>query len=229
MITILHGNDTAKSRLYYVEDKLKSQNPIVIFGKSINYDFLFQTLEGSQLFSNTQSIYIENFFSEIKPNTNEFKKIVEYINGKKETEILLWEEKELSKSQLAAFKNSKPILFNYPQLLFMFLDGIFPKNNKSIEILRELKQNMETDLIFFLIIRQFRFLLALLEQSNEQIDELKRLAPWQVSKFKRQLNFFKKEKLIDAYKKLYELDYKSKFGLLPYSLDRAIDIFLLDL
>lgn len=229
MITIVHGSDSAKSRNYYIEEKQKIENPIVIPAKSITFDYLFQTLEGNQLFSQTKNIFIENFFSEIESTTTEFKKIIEYINKKKDLDIFFWDEKELSKSQLFAIKNSKPVIFNYPQVLFSFLDGIAPGNKRMIELLSELKQNVELEIIFYMITRQFRFLLALSEGGNLQIDEVKRLAPWQVSKFKKQLGFFSREKLLRAYKNIYDIDYKSKFGLLPYPLGTAIDIFLLDL
>ena len=88
---------------------------------------------------------------------------------------------------------------------------------------------METELIFYMIVRQFRLLLSLTSEGSKNIDEAKRLAPWQSSKLKSQSKLFGKDRLIEIYKKLYKIDYETKFGLTSLPLNSTIDIFLIDL
>ena len=88
---------------------------------------------------------------------------------------------------------------------------------------------MEVELIFYMIVRQLRLMIAVLEEGKNEIDEIKRLAPWQLSKLRSQGGHFGKNKLLDLYKKLYLIDYQTKYGLTPLSLSTNIDIFLSDL
>lgn len=229
MITIIHGSDITKSRNFYIDTRQKFENPDIFDGEKIDYNTLFQTLEGNSLFTNQRHVFIENFISKTKSNSNEFKKIVEYLNSNKDYEIVFWEEKELTKAQAAAFKNASLQLFNYPQILFTFLDSIKPNNISSVKLFHDLQNTMETELIFYMLVRQFRLLLAVTSTGSQNIDETKRLAPWQSSKLKSQAQYFGKEKLIKTYKGLYKIDYETKFGLTAFDLSRCLDIFLIDL
>jgi len=229
MITIIHGSDITKSRTFYIDTRQKFENPDIFDGEKIDYDTLFQTLEGNSLFTNQRHVFIENFISKTKSNSNEFKQIVEYLNSNKDFEIVFWEDKELTKGQAAAFKNVSLQLFNYPQILFTFLDSIKPNNISSVKLFHDLQNTMETELIFYMLVRQFRLLLAVTSTGSQNIDETKRLAPWQSSKLKSQAQYFGEEKLIKAYKRFYKMDYETKYGLTSLSLTSAIDIFLIDL
>jgi hypothetical protein len=91
-----------------------------------------------------------------------------------------------------------------------------------------LKNTLE-ELIFFMLQRQFRLLLAVCQNENTSIDEVTRLAPWQKSKLERQAKFFQSDKLLTTYKKIYQIEMAQKTGNLPYSLICAIDFLLLDL
>ncbi|MEM3041809.1 MAG: hypothetical protein QXG97_07300, partial [Nitrososphaerota archaeon] len=87
---------------------------------------------------------------------------------------------------------------------------------------------LEPEIIFAMLIRQFRLLLAL-QEANSQIDDLRRIKPWQQKKIILQSQQFGKEKLLSLYKMLYEIDHKQKTGKLPLSLNSTIDIFLLEI
>jgi DNA polymerase III delta subunit len=67
------------------------------------------------------------------------------------------------------------------------------------------------------------------QEGVDKIDELKRMAPWQLAKLQKQAKQFGGEKLKSAYQKLFELDLALKTGKIPYSLERSIDFFLADL
>jgi hypothetical protein len=60
----------------------------------------------------------------------------------------------------------------------------------------------------------------------DKIDEIKRMAPWQLGKVQKQAGVFGGSKLKLLYQKLFEMDLSLKTGKIPYSLDRSIDFFL---
>jgi hypothetical protein len=229
MITIIHGNDLVSSRDYFSKEKGKSESPILINGDGLGFDQLFQASENKTFFENKVALAIENFFSKNKSNSIEFKKIIEYINSNKNLEIIFWESTEISKANQTILKNSVVKGFSYPQVLFQFLDNLKPGNNEYlIKLIYELKKNMETELIFFMIVRQFRLMINQLE-IGAKIEETKRLQSWQTGKLSGQAKSFGKEKLVNLYQELFKIDLAQKTGKLPYSIDKSIDIYLLSL
>ena len=171
---------------------------------------------------------IENFFSKNKSTAIETKKVVDYINKNKDLSVIFWEPTELSKPAQALLKNATIKVFSYPQILFIFLDNLKPNNSESlIKLFHELKQNMEPELIFFMLVRQFRLMLGI--DGIDKIDEVKRMAPWQLGKMQKQAKMFGEENLKNIHGKLFEMDLALKTGKIPYSLERSIDFFLADL
>lgn len=230
MITIAYGDDAASSRNYYISERQKSKNPVILDGGKLTLSDLMQSLEGGSLFNDEKDIFIENFFSAKKVNAS-FKEIAVYID-KQDTQanIFFWENSELSKTELATFKKTTTKLFKIPQNLFGFLDNIKPGNTNSVKQFHELLNQTAEELIFFMIVRQFRLLLAVSDlEAKNPIDELKRLAPWQTGKLKNQARLFGPEKLITTYQKLHEIDSDSKSGKLATTLTQTIDFLLVDL
>lgn len=226
MITIIHGDDTASSRRYYLSQK--KNDSVVLDGEKCTLADILQTTEGSALFSNNAALFIEDFFTRKKAG-KELDDIIKYFQThEKNIDVFLWEGKELTKKQTTTIKNSVLKHFPFPQSLFAFLDSIMPHNNhKTIALFHETLKNNETELIFFMIIRQLRLLLAVSDRITGQIDEIKRLAPWQQSRLEKQSRLFSKEKLKVLYKQIFDLDIAYKTSRPLLSLSAAIDIFLL--
>jgi hypothetical protein len=63
-------------------------------------------------------------------------------------------------------------------------------------------------------------------EGANKIDEVKRMAPWQMGKMQKQSGMFGDSKLKENYQKLFEIDLGSKTGKIPYSIERSIDFFL---
>jgi DNA polymerase III delta subunit len=230
MITILHGDDIASSRNYYITERQKSKNTVILDGDKLTISDLMQSLEGGSLFNEEKDIFIENFFSGKKANAN-FKELVIYLDKHtNEANICFWENSELSKTELATFKKATIKLFKIPKNLFGFLDNIKPGNIDSVKQFHELLSLTPEELIFFMLVRQFRILLAISDiDTKNPIDELKRLAPWQMGKLKNQARLFGMEKLTTIYTRLYEIDSAYKQGKLPATLTLTIDFLLVDL
>jgi DNA polymerase III delta subunit len=228
MQLLIHGNDLAASRNFYFEEKNKLADVILLDGDGLTLDTLFQNAENKSLFGSEQTILIENFFTKNKSIAIETKKIVEYINSNKDLSLIFWESTELSKTGQTLLKNAMVKAFSFPQTLFIFLDNVKPDNSAVlIKLFHELRQNMEPELIFFMLIRQFRIMLGI--NGVDRIDEVKRMASWQAGKMQKQAKLFGEEKLKSTYQKLFEIDLGSKTGKIPYSIERSIDFFLADL
>lgn len=231
MITIIHGDDTASSRNYLLEQKDQNNNSLIFEGKNITVNDLIQAMETGELFSTSKVLFIENFFSGRKP-AKEFDAIIKYL-GKKhlKNEIFFWEEKELTKKSLNVFANAQVKTFTIPKSLFAFLDSIKPENGKNlIVIFHQSLENAQPEQIMYMIIRQIRLLLSFSELGNlEAIDETSKLAPWQKSKLEKQAKLFNPSSLREIYSKLFEIDLAQKTGTLSMPLSQAIDFLLLDI
>ncbi|QQG40597.1 MAG: hypothetical protein HYV37_03445 [Candidatus Levyibacteriota bacterium] len=230
MITIFHGDDIVTSRKYFLREKEKSNNPFSFDGEKITLTDLVEITEGSMLFVEEKNIFIEEFFGKNKKN-KEVEQIISYLQKKqKHIRASIWEGNMLTKKQLGLFIDAIVNLYKLPQTMFVFLDAIKPNSGeKLIELFNETVKNTELELIFFMLIRQFRLLLALSDTKSDSIDEIKRLAPWQKSKLQKQASYFSKEELLAIYKKLYEIDLGIKTGSLSLPLRHAVDFFLLEI
>lgn len=235
MITILHGDDISTSRNYFLDLKSKQTDSLSFDGGKINITDLVQNIEGSSLFGDTKTLFIEDLLTKLKKTNNESKEIFDFIaKNSKDATFVLWESKEITKRDLSQFKDAIIKFFKLPKNIFLFLDNLKPNNSKSLLNLfhQALESGIKEELILFMIQRQFRLLLSLChpEQSEgSQIDETLRLAPWQSGKLERQTKLFSELQLKQIYKKLFEIELGQKTGTLSLSLIQSIDFLLLEM
>ena len=226
MITIIHGENLKESRNYFWEIRQKAKNPISLMGENINLFDLMQLLNNGGFFEDVKQIFIENIFSLKKKEEKE--KIIELLLKKeKENEIVFFESKEITPANLKIFKNASVKKFDIPKIIFAFLDLIGIDKKKSIELFHEILKTNDAEYVFFMLIRHFRIMLALSENSDNQIDELKRIQPWQKGKYLTQLKKIGVDKVKKFYSDLFQTDFKQKTGQNALSLIQTIDIFLL--
>lgn len=230
MITIIHGDDTAASRVQLNELRSKSPEAALLDGTTVTLTDLTQIIDGGGLFQNEKTVIIERLYTR-KKAAKEFEALVSYLQSKTlENEIILWEDKELDKRSLSVFRHATVKDYKLPQTLFLFLDSIAPRQGaKLVQLFHKVLTTTEAEMVFFMLVRQIRLLLALHEKSSEQIDEVKRLAPWQLNKLQRQAVAFSSEQLISLHTHLFEIDHDMKTGELSTPLSTAIDIFLLSI
>lgn len=231
MITILHGDDIVASRNYFFDLKKKAHEPVILNGSDITVTDLTQALEGTALFQDQKHIFIEELFGKKKTASREFKEIAEYVAAHSNTaSVVIWEQKQLTPATLKLIGSASAKLFKLPQSVFLFVDGLRQENSSQlIELFRQALINTEPELVFYMIVRQYRLLLALSDESIEPIDEIKKMAPWQKQKLQRQAQVLDIQTLKKHYRKLLEIDQAQKTGTTPLSLPQAIDFFLLDL
>lgn len=238
MITIIHGDDIVSSRNFFISQKQKIKNPLEFAGENITLTALVQIFEGGELFSDQKTLFLEDFLTKRKASKDK-DEILSYLEKYQNQEIFFWEGKEISAKSFLVFKNPEVRHFKLPQSLFLFLDSLRPgKGPLLIPLSHKTLKNMEVELVFYMLVRQFRLLLALSPrhpdppaggEGSQVIDEAKRLAPWQKGKLQRQASFFTAKELKNHFSRLYEIDLAQKTGALSFTLTQAIDIFLLDL
>lgn len=234
MITLIHGTDTASSRKLFMDLKENEQDSLLIDGQNTTLTDLVQIFEGGGLFTEQKNFFIEGLFAKKtrgKGKNIELDAIIDYLKKtEKDSNIFIWEGSELSKSSINAFKNPIIKLFKLPQALFIFLENLKPGNGPIlIKLFHEAIQTAEVEMVFFMIVRQVRILLALIEPAADPIDEVKRMAPWQRGKLQNQADFFEIEELKKFYRKLFEIERGLKTGGLSTPLDQTIDFLLLDI
>lgn len=229
MITVIHGDDLAASRDYFIAQKQKMQSPFLLEGEKLSLIDLMQIFEGGSLFNDSKTIFIESFFS-VKRQSKEFDQIIAYLQNQSSNNIYIWEGKKLTTRELSLIKNVQEKLFKLPAALFTFLDSIRPQGGDAlVTAFHASLQTSSVELIFAMMVRQFRILLAISNQQKEPIDEVKRLLPWQINKLSRQTRLFSKEELFFSYRSLFEIDLSQKTGGALFPLNHAIDFFLLSL
>lgn len=230
MLTLIHGSDTTSSRNFFLEEKEKFNDAEIVKGSEINLTDLHQLLEGGGLFENNAAIFIEQFLTERKKSAERDAIILYLTKQAKNNAIFLWEGKELDRTALSQFKEASIKLFKLSSQLFSFLDGIKPKNGTQlVQLFHKSLETSDAEMIFFMLIRQFRILLALSEKGTETISEVSRLAPWQKGKLEKQVSLFEKIYLEELYSKLFQLELSQKTGTLSSSLTSAIDFFLAEI
>lgn len=232
MLTIIHGTDIVNSRKFFLEEKERF-NAVLLDGAEVDLTDLYQLSEGGGLFENNKTIFIEQLLTERKKRA-ERDAIISYLKKRAETDkIFLWEGKELDRTTLSQFKQAAIKLYKLPSSLFAFLDAIKPNNgNALVALFHKSLETSEAEMIFFMLIRQFRILLAFSDYASsggETISELSRLAPWQKSKFERQARLFEKDLLQQYYLRLFQIELGQKTGSLSSSLTCSLDFFLAEL
>jgi DNA polymerase III delta subunit len=222
MVTLIHGNDTLTSRKFFQDQKDKDS--LSFDAENINLVEFAQSLSGSSLFGESKKVFIENWFSRKAKN---LKEISEIINNS-DNEIFLWAGKEVGVKTLD-LKKIENKNFKIPQNIWNFLDSIRPNNKNNVLNFHKTLTESDPEIIFAMIVRQFRLMLGIIEASQESIDEIKRIAPWQKTKLTKQANLFGIENLKKIYKKLYKIDKNIKTGKGNLNLIQNIDILLLEI
>lgn len=229
MITIFHGDNTQSAREQFAQERLKLQNSSTFQGAGLTKNDLINFFEGGNLFFTDKNLVIENLLSRNKASKG-LDEVIDSVNSYgKNSEILLWEEKEITIKSLSKFPKANIQTFKIPKLIFNFLDEIMPGNGENLVVVfHKVIENTPVELVLFMVVRHLRIMLALTDSKNsETIDELNKMAPWQRGKLEKQASLFSQEKLTQTYYKLYELDSFQKTGKLNMPISSAIDILLL--
>lgn len=212
MITLIHGEDIVAALKFKDEILAKHKGFEVIDLESPSETDIQQAIESKSLFSEEKIVLISRL-----PKPENFAKIINLS----EIPVYLFVEKNLSQKQLSLFPKSQVFQFKPKAVIFEFLDSIHPRNQKTM-LLNFNKLADEPELIFYMLIRQFRNLI--LVKDNTWTSEI---TPWQKSKLAHQAQYFTLDGLLKIYQELEKIDYENKSGQSPLELSKTLELFLL--
>ncbi len=203
MIYIFHGQDSGRSRakLNQFLDSKTTSNTLRLDHKSATLDNVNLFLNSVSFFADKKLLLIDNFFSLAKPT---LEKIVPILLTSQE-EIVLWQDKQLTATQLKTFPTAKVEDFRAADILWATINSLLPGNAKAFaQNYDKMLQTEPYDLFLYLVKNSFRKQLATFSK-------------------------FDKEKLKKTYLLLIELDYQNKTGTLAIPKELALERVLISL
>lgn len=228
---LLHGENTVMSRKELLDLKQKYGDAEIISyeGKSMSLTDFVQATQATSLFGTKRLVIIENILSKrFTKKSADLEQFVELLpQVAQATEIVFWEEKNISKTLLQQFpKNLDVALFKPNRMLFAFVESVRPGNQReALDSFSESLKRDAVELIFTMLVRQFRYL-VMVKDLGKRIPEL---SSWQVAKFAKQAEFFTLERLLALYQQLFEIDVTIKTGNSPFTLEQQIRLFIISL
>lgn len=209
MITLLHGDNTALSR----QSLPAGKDFVRLYAADLTHENLTQSLEGQSLFGGQSLVVIEGLLS-LRPSKTK-DELVAIVSSHPQAEIILWEAKSITATNIKKLGQAKVQEFKIPPLVFKFLDTL------SLHTLHESAKQEPAEFIFYLLHRR----LAQLIQAKDEGRGLKG-APWQIGKLKSQASKYTLEQLISLQGKLLEIDYLIKSGADDLPLLSQLDLVL---
>ncbi len=224
MTTLLHGENITASRSRLLEIRSNFNGEVIILnGQSTPPQEVAMALTSASLFQDKKLVVIESAL-DIKnlPSPDKGSPI----------DLILWEDGKLTAAQLNFLKKIFPDLkveeFTVPPAVFRFLESLRPGEQKVFLPLWQTYIRTEVlEVAATMLTRQFRLLL-LVKQKNPGFEDLKSLAPWQISRLEQQSAAFTQSKLTLFLKELLEIDYALKSGKRP-DLQTSLELLLLSL
>jgi hypothetical protein len=240
LLFFLFGENIVQSRnkLQELIDENRVGKNVIRIDKCENKIDFNDAVESESLFEESKMVIFENFF---KGKTPKWKTEIDFAKLESSNNIFVfWDATDpnaaLKRSILTA-KKQNIYNFKLPSLLWVFLDGIASSvgnaymrslQEKQISTFRELCRTTDVDMIFLMMIRQFRLLILSKEEYKDYPSEYARLT-FQKYKLKSQAANFTNEGLLKAYKNLLEIEEHQKTGSGIYNFQMEIENFLINL
>jgi len=227
MVILIHGDDT--QAVVTSSDRVVHGYPIIIRIdlKRDGADELIRSLGTNALFADKKAVVVSGITS-LKGKTAHkvYQEIMNY-NSQKETLVCIVEQSVLSTSILKSFSEAKIEVYKLPKYFFTFLDNLIPKKGKSErELFHKLLAQNAPEQLFYALVNRIRLLLLVSSVYGMESEEVRRMSDWQLQKIKQQTTYWDKSKLINFYKKLYDIEVGMKTSKLPLGLASHLDILI---
>jgi DNA polymerase III delta subunit len=227
MIYFLHGENIVKSRQFLTEiiekSREKEREIESLNGSQLTIEQVRAALGSDSLFGKGKLVIIENLYS--SPKSKRKEALIDFIKKSDfENDLILWERKEIRRKMSVKFKIE---IFKLSTAVFKFLESLKPDNQtESLRLLSEVKKKESGEMIFYLLIRQVRFLLLTKDLGEKGLKELQ---SWQKRRFLSQTKYFTFGQLKKLYQRLQEIDYQQKTSRTPFSLTSELDLLVASL
>lgn len=230
MISLVHGDQTARSRLRLSELIQLVATPdttcVKLEAKSLTPAQLEQALGSHSLFASNLLVCLEGLLS--LPQSSRKKQLIELVKQKHqhdpEITLILWEGKQLTPAALKAWPEAHVEEFKISKKLFAWLESINPGPQTLAQQLQLLHQVLEQDDAWFcltLLTRQLRLLIQV-KAGGQPAGP-----PFLVAKLGKQARLFELSQLLSRYDRLLALDRRQKTGQTRLSLAQELDLWLL--
>lgn len=225
---LIHGEHHLFSRqkLSQLIDQYKRrgfEDIVRLEGKKVTEGELIQALESGSFFGGSRLTVIENLHQH--PSKTVKAKLLDYLSGLEpdRTELILWEGKKLTPSQLKKLVKFNQEEFKAGKKVFLLLESIVPGNQRRfLPLYKEACREESAEFVFFLLARHIRNLLLSGEPKAKFPD-------WQRRKLRSQANRFDEKRLAAFYTKLADLDWEIKSGQNILDLESNLEMALLNL
>lgn len=204
MIYIFHGDNQFESRRSFSDhlDQIKNADIFRLDSKNIDIDRVNLFLQESSLFNTKKVLSISNLFATNKSIIDQINKL---INQSQNVDVVIWQDKTLTPTQIKIFKNAQVKNFPLDNKLFTCLNAIKPKNLiRVIPLYHQVLDLGLYDLLLYFLKNNFRKQLT----SYPKFDS----------------NTTKR-----IYLQLIELDFKNKTGELSIPKELALERILTNL
>jgi len=226
MIFIIHGENLISSRAELTRRLTAAEangfSVKRLDGKHLDSVTLEASLGTQDLFTPRVLVVIEDLFS--LPKSKKKDELIALIHTAT-VDVLLWEKKTLTVTQLKPFDGATVLSFKTSSAVFGWLDMLRPGDLPRI--LRAFEKAADQDgaeMCFAMLCRQVRLLLQV--KDGGQL----KLAPFMIGKFQRQASYFSMEQLLKMHKQLLAIDESIKtssslLGLREQLVKLMIDLF----
>lgn len=228
---IIHGEHTVKSRdalAAQIQAAHAKQHEVVrLSAKELTPALLEETFVSNSLFGTPKTIIIEELHSLPKSAKKDalISQLAQLATASEAPPVVLWEKRQLTATMLKKFPGTTAEEFKLSSLLFKWMDAFTPTASKT-QLLKDLQTIYHQDgaeFFFAMLCRQVRLLLSILDDGKVQ------MAPFMVSKIKKQAQQFSLEKLLKLHQSLLEIDVASKTSGSRLSLEQQLDLLVLSL
>jgi len=224
MLTIICGENTIEAYNFFLEKKkefIDKKYEVLEIDSSAIEELIRWQSKNLSLFASKKVFFTRDLNKKINKKNEKFLKIINQLVADKKIEIFDFEE-AVEKRALKIQKNILIEEFKLPVSIFNFLDSVYPDNLRTVmKNLYLLSKSTAMELIFFMLNKRIRQLLMI--KLNQKI---KNLQLWQLKKLSYQAKFWPKERLIQFYQTLFQLEIKIKTSSNPFDLKKSLELLL---
>lgn len=226
MIYILHGDNQRESRrqLNTLLDSAKSKGDAVKYldGSKLTRPDLESALLSSNLFT-SESLVIEGLLS--RPRSHDKELLINYLaKFNQDKTIILWDSKEVTKTNLTPLTGAQVSRFMTPAVIFTFLAALRPGNYHEAHTLLQ-NSSLQSDPAFIFIMT-YRHVGNLLIASS---GDLTKLSPFQRTRLQAQTKAWTDSGLLNFHQRLFEIDLAVKSGKTKLDYLAQLDLLLASL
>lgn len=222
-VIIIHGDNIAASRqkLTHVIAEAKEKGSVIVHldAKTLTRATLESAVSAQSLFSQPTLVVIEGLFS--LPVSKKRSELIAFV-GAADVSVVLWDKKEVTKTQLKNFPSAQSLVFKSSSFLFKWLENVSSQPS-SLELFHQACEHDGAEMCFVMLQRQLRLLIQAKE--NHPIVG----PPFVVNKLKQQAARFTLPQLLQLHRRFLELDWQQKTSQSRLSLQQNLDLLLLSL